>query len=696
MGLSWRRVQVAVAVVVVAAIVLGVLARIWYLSHEPLNADEAVVGLMARRILAGHASAFYWGQSYGGVEPYLVAALFWVAGPSALVLRLAPVLLAAVSCLVLWRVARRLVGDPALAALAAAWLWAAPQSAVWNTTLEYGFRGVTMVCGLLLLLLALRVTSRPAATWDLVALGLVAGIGWWSSPEIAYFAVPSGLWLAAWLCRGRRTKRSSGVEPAPCSGVVAGPASVLAEDVAAGSGAAPGSGAAVGSDAAAGSGVGAGSGVAAGLGTVVAEGVVPASRGATVRAPARPAHANFRERQAGQPGWRWWVLAVAAGAGGAFPWLWNNVGSGLASLRVSTYYVPSAAPGYVGRLGDVVRGAIPLLLDLRVPGSGSWVVPVPVAVAVGVVATAVVVGCAGLSIARRGHGPALVLGVAAFPFLLALVPGMWLWQSGRYAVFLVPLVLLVVVVGADEAAGSRRRALRSVATGGPAGAAVATGGPAGAAVATGGPAGAAVATGGPAGAAVATGQQVRRFAARPGGRPRPMVVGLVTIGLALAVASSAVVLVDTEHGLVPAGVSAQGAGPDHLVVAMVRNLQAAGVVDGYADYWVAYMLDFFGYGRLRFADSPPSPDRWPRLLAEVRRQPADHQAWLFVAPTAAAQAQFARSPIIRGPSGLPEAAFLGRLRAMHVPYRRLVLGSVDAVVPDRPITFAAVGLRPHG
>ncbi len=663
-GSSWGRSQVvvavAVAVAVSAAIVLGVLARIWYLSHEPLNADEAVVGLMARRILAGHASAFYWGQGYGGVEPYLVAALFWVAGPSALVLRLTPVLLAVVSCLVLWRVARRLVRAPALAALAAAWLWAAPQSAVWNTTLEYGFRGVTMVCGLVMLLLVLRVTSRSAPTWDLVALGLVAGIGWWSSPEIVYFAVPGSLWLLAWICRGGRTRQSPGVEPAPRSRVVAGLGSVLAEGVVAASGVAAGLQAVVAEDAVA------GSGVVARPGTALGEGVVPASRGATVRAPARMTQAAFGERQPGRPGWRWWVLAAAAAAGGALPWLWNNVGSGFASLRVSNYYVPSAAPGYVGRLGDVVHGAIPLLLDLRVPGSGSWVVPVPVAVAVGVVATAVVVGCAVLCVARSGHGPALVLGVAAFPFLLALVPGMWLWQSGRYAVFLVPLVLLVVVVGADEAAGSRRRARRAGATGRPASGAVARGGPA------------------------------SRSVARAGGRGRPMAVGLVAVGLALAVASSAVVLVDTEHGLLPAGMSSPRTGPDHLAIAMVRNLQAADVVDGYADYWVAYMLDFFGYGRLRFADSPPSPDRWPRLLAEVRRQPADHQAWLFVAPTAVAQAQFAHSPIVRGPSGLSETAFLGRLRAMHVPYRRLVLGSVDAVVPDRSITFAAVGLRPHG
>ena len=53
----------------------GVLLRIWLLAHLPLFGDEAAVGLMARGILAGHFDAFYWGSTYSGGEPYVVAAV---------------------------------------------------------------------------------------------------------------------------------------------------------------------------------------------------------------------------------------------------------------------------------------------------------------------------------------------------------------------------------------------------------------------------------------------------------------------------------------------------------------------------------------------------------------------------------------------------------------------------------------------
>ena len=65
---------------------LGLLLRCWYLTHQPTNSDVAIVGLMARQILHGHFSAFYWGQTYGGVEPYLVAVMFAVFGQSTIVL----------------------------------------------------------------------------------------------------------------------------------------------------------------------------------------------------------------------------------------------------------------------------------------------------------------------------------------------------------------------------------------------------------------------------------------------------------------------------------------------------------------------------------------------------------------------------------------------------------------------------------
>ena len=67
--------------------------RSWYFFHTPSSSDQAIVGLMANAILHGHFSAFYWGQAYGGAEPYAVAGMFALFGHSAAVLNLTPALL---------------------------------------------------------------------------------------------------------------------------------------------------------------------------------------------------------------------------------------------------------------------------------------------------------------------------------------------------------------------------------------------------------------------------------------------------------------------------------------------------------------------------------------------------------------------------------------------------------------------------
>src|SRR5216683_3038295 len=59
-------------------LVLGLAALVrWLLMlgyYAQPNSDQAMVGLMARHVLAGEHTAFYWGQSYNGtLETYLTA-----------------------------------------------------------------------------------------------------------------------------------------------------------------------------------------------------------------------------------------------------------------------------------------------------------------------------------------------------------------------------------------------------------------------------------------------------------------------------------------------------------------------------------------------------------------------------------------------------------------------------------------------
>jgi hypothetical protein len=190
-------------VVLTGAVALGLGLRLWLLFHQSINSDTAAVGLTARSILHGHFTAFFPGQVYGGVEAYLVAVLIAVLGQHAYVLALTSALLSAAAAILVWRIAARLVYDPLIAALAGALVWVFPYSSILNSTIERGFRGVVMVCGLGGVLLALRILDRVAPKRDWVFLGLVFGVGWWASPEITYFMVPGALIVVGALARER-------------------------------------------------------------------------------------------------------------------------------------------------------------------------------------------------------------------------------------------------------------------------------------------------------------------------------------------------------------------------------------------------------------------------------------------------------------------------------------------------------------
>lgn len=190
---------------VLLIIVAGLALRLLVLS-SPLggaDADEAVVGLMAMDLLTGDATTFFWGQTYGGSqEAMLVSAVFAVAGPHRLALKSIPMALNAMAAVLVWRIGSRLIGQRA-AVLAALVFWVASSSFVWWSTKARGHYSVLLLLELLLVLLALRIQARVAtgdfAGWPLrseaALLGFVAGLAWWSSPQIGYVAVPLGLWM---------------------------------------------------------------------------------------------------------------------------------------------------------------------------------------------------------------------------------------------------------------------------------------------------------------------------------------------------------------------------------------------------------------------------------------------------------------------------------------------------------------------
>ena len=171
--------------------------RLYALGRGTINSDQAVVGLMAREILHGHFFAFYWGQNYGGPEAYVVAAVFALFGSSAFTLGLyAPCFYAPARSCSCGVIGKRMFGA-SVGAVAAIAFWVWPETYVTSSTVEDGFRWLALICGLTVLLTVLRIGDGDGTRVDWAALGLGAGVGWWSTPEITYFLVPSGVYLVA-------------------------------------------------------------------------------------------------------------------------------------------------------------------------------------------------------------------------------------------------------------------------------------------------------------------------------------------------------------------------------------------------------------------------------------------------------------------------------------------------------------------
>jgi 4-amino-4-deoxy-L-arabinose transferase-like glycosyltransferase len=182
-----------------AALVLagGIALRIWVDGTQVAapDSDEAIVGLMARHLLHGEVTTFYWGQPYGGTqEVFLVAPLFALFGTSLVALRVVPIALVFVACVLVWRVGRRIGGDRVgLAAAAVLWLW--PPYTIAHTMREYGFYGSNLLYASLLLLLALRIVERPSRL-RAGAFGLVLGLAFWQTAQIIPVALPTIAWTA--------------------------------------------------------------------------------------------------------------------------------------------------------------------------------------------------------------------------------------------------------------------------------------------------------------------------------------------------------------------------------------------------------------------------------------------------------------------------------------------------------------------
>jgi hypothetical protein len=173
----------------------GVALHVWVYRAVlgiPIS-DEAVNGLMAIDAMHGKFTTFFWGQTYGGSQEALPAALlFWIFGPSWVALRIVPIALQVVAALLIWRVGLRTIGrTPAAVAAAIYWIW--PPFLINYLTHAFGFHGSGVAYCALLLLLALRVVERPDRV-RVGLLGLIIGLAFWETPQIVAIIPPVLVW----------------------------------------------------------------------------------------------------------------------------------------------------------------------------------------------------------------------------------------------------------------------------------------------------------------------------------------------------------------------------------------------------------------------------------------------------------------------------------------------------------------------
>jgi hypothetical protein len=181
--------------------VAGLALRVWiYRSALGVpDSDEAVVGLMTMHLLDGEWTTFFWGQGFGGSqEAILTAPLFALFGPGWLALRAVPIALTGVTAIVVWRVGRRTLGEPA-AAFAGCLMWVWPPFLLQRLTHQYGFYASGVLSCALLLLLALRTVERPTRARSAV-FGLVLGLSLWGSAQVLPVVVGVVAWTG-WRCR---------------------------------------------------------------------------------------------------------------------------------------------------------------------------------------------------------------------------------------------------------------------------------------------------------------------------------------------------------------------------------------------------------------------------------------------------------------------------------------------------------------
>jgi hypothetical protein len=192
---GWQVVALAGVAAIAAAIrmagLLGTIGR--------LDADEAVTGIMAQRILHGDLYAYFAGQNYqGALEQYLQAAVLGVLPSTPTNLRLVEIALCTATCVLVGLVGRQVTGSGWGGVFAAAIYAAGPYYNVYKGIHSHGAYDTAQLVGTASLLVAFgRDRDRPPGRYAALALGVCVGLAVWENSLALFLVVPAVLWAVA-------------------------------------------------------------------------------------------------------------------------------------------------------------------------------------------------------------------------------------------------------------------------------------------------------------------------------------------------------------------------------------------------------------------------------------------------------------------------------------------------------------------
>jgi hypothetical protein len=198
--------------------ILAGLGLRWYwimASRFPFNSDEAIVGLMAKHILAGERPVFFYGQVYmGSLDAWMNAAGFLLFGQSIQTMRIVQsilwlILLGSVFFLAGTIYRNRQAGWCSLILFAFP-----PVNQVLYSTVTLGGYNEAMVLGCWVLILAVMISRRlenhinQAKIYLLTfLLGLISGFGVWVFGFSLVFSIPAVIFAVIAIVRSSNKKR---------------------------------------------------------------------------------------------------------------------------------------------------------------------------------------------------------------------------------------------------------------------------------------------------------------------------------------------------------------------------------------------------------------------------------------------------------------------------------------------------------